>query len=207
MKWTHWPRGFARRFFGPLDHDSRCLSTAGCYEKCGHTFFCFPGSFSLPLRLGLPSSLRSPVAAPPNLCPSGLPYVSLLFTSLPREPLCGAEAAEGPGAPASVSLHPPGLLTVCHRPSGERDLQQEKLLSPTPSTRSDLDFSSYRSFEPILRLLPQGISPVSQHWATWALYNLVSVYREYPLALSSDTGTFTQLSAFPQGAHSPGGEH
>ncbi|MEE6513991.1 hypothetical protein FKM82_021911 [Ascaphus truei] len=35
---------------------------------------------------------------------------------------------------------------------------------------------NYRSFEPILRLLPQRISPVSQHWATWALYNLVSVY-------------------------------
>uniref|UniRef100_A0A3B3Y2U6 Protein zer-1 homolog n=1 Tax=Poecilia mexicana TaxID=48701 RepID=A0A3B3Y2U6_9TELE len=35
---------------------------------------------------------------------------------------------------------------------------------------------NYRSFEPILRLLPQGIAPVSQHWATWALYNLVSVY-------------------------------
>ncbi|XP_013921455.1 PREDICTED: protein zer-1 homolog [Thamnophis sirtalis] len=35
---------------------------------------------------------------------------------------------------------------------------------------------NYRSFEPILRLLPQGVSPVSQHWATWALYNLVSVY-------------------------------
>ncbi|XP_023664107.1 protein zer-1 homolog [Paramormyrops kingsleyae] len=35
---------------------------------------------------------------------------------------------------------------------------------------------NYRSFEPILRLLPQSIAPVSQHWATWALYNLVSVY-------------------------------
>ncbi|XP_066466601.1 protein zer-1 homolog [Tiliqua scincoides] len=35
---------------------------------------------------------------------------------------------------------------------------------------------NYRSFEPILRLIPQGIAPVSQHWATWALYNLVSVY-------------------------------
>ncbi|KAM9324890.1 protein zer-1 homolog [Gastrophryne carolinensis] len=35
---------------------------------------------------------------------------------------------------------------------------------------------NYRSFEPILRLLPQNVSPVSQHWATWALYNLVSVY-------------------------------
>uniref|UniRef100_U3FVI7 Protein zer-1 homolog n=2 Tax=Micrurus TaxID=8634 RepID=U3FVI7_MICFL len=35
---------------------------------------------------------------------------------------------------------------------------------------------NYRSFEPILRLLPQWVSPVSQHWATWALYNLVSVY-------------------------------
>lgn len=54
---------------------------------------------------------------------------------------------------------------------------------PPPWHQSDLDFSFHRSFEPILRLLPQGISPVSQHWATWALYNLVSVYREYPLAL------------------------
>lgn len=35
---------------------------------------------------------------------------------------------------------------------------------------------NYRSFEPILRLLPQSVSPVSQHWATWALYNLISVY-------------------------------
>ncbi|XP_058015288.1 protein zer-1 homolog [Ahaetulla prasina] len=35
---------------------------------------------------------------------------------------------------------------------------------------------NYRSFEPILRLLPQWVSPVSQHWATWALFNLVSVY-------------------------------
>uniref|UniRef100_A0A9J8BNT3 Protein zer-1 homolog n=1 Tax=Cyprinus carpio carpio TaxID=630221 RepID=A0A9J8BNT3_CYPCA len=35
---------------------------------------------------------------------------------------------------------------------------------------------NYRSFEPILRLLPQSCAPVSQHWATWALYNLVSVY-------------------------------
>ncbi|XP_042193523.1 protein zer-1 homolog isoform X2 [Callorhinchus milii] len=35
---------------------------------------------------------------------------------------------------------------------------------------------NYRSFEPILRLLPQRIAPVSQHWATWALFNLTSVY-------------------------------
>lgn len=35
---------------------------------------------------------------------------------------------------------------------------------------------NYRSFEPILRLLPQNGALVSQHWATWALYNLVSVY-------------------------------
>uniref|UniRef100_A0A8C2B4R1 Protein zer-1 homolog n=1 Tax=Cyprinus carpio TaxID=7962 RepID=A0A8C2B4R1_CYPCA len=38
---------------------------------------------------------------------------------------------------------------------------------------------NYRSFEPILRLLPQSGAPVSQHWATWALYNLVSVYRDF----------------------------
>uniref|UniRef100_A0A8C5HYZ5 Protein zer-1 homolog n=1 Tax=Gouania willdenowi TaxID=441366 RepID=A0A8C5HYZ5_GOUWI len=45
---------------------------------------------------------------------------------------------------------------------------------------------NYRSFEPILRLLPQSISPVSQHWATWALYNLVSVYLN-KIRLSSQT--------------------
>uniref|UniRef100_A0A8D0HF10 Protein zer-1 homolog n=1 Tax=Sphenodon punctatus TaxID=8508 RepID=A0A8D0HF10_SPHPU len=43
-----------------------------------------------------------------------------------------------------------------------------------------------RSFEPILRLIPQGISPVSQHWATWALYNLVSVYRKFPPGRSEE---------------------
>ena len=59
---------------------------------------------------------------------------------------------------------------------------------PMPSINNNLGFSSCRSFEPILRLLPQGISPVSQHWATWALYNLVSVYREYPLAPCSLIG-------------------
>ncbi|XP_041050195.1 protein zer-1 homolog [Carcharodon carcharias] len=37
---------------------------------------------------------------------------------------------------------------------------------------------NYRSFEPILRLLPQRVAPVSQHWATWALFNLTSVYPE-----------------------------
>ncbi|KAJ8384906.1 hypothetical protein AAFF_G00197140 [Aldrovandia affinis] len=35
---------------------------------------------------------------------------------------------------------------------------------------------NYRSFEPILRLLPQSTAPVSQHWATWALYSLLCVY-------------------------------
>lgn len=50
-----------------------------------------------------------------------------------------------------------------------------------------LCFGASRSFEPILRLLPQGISPVSQHWATWALYNLVSVYRKHLHTLNVDS--------------------
>lgn len=47
---------------------------------------------------------------------------------------------------------------------------------------------NYRSFEPILRLLPQSIAPVSQHWATWALFNLVSVYpsKYCPLLVKED---------------------
>ncbi|XP_070614569.1 protein zer-1 homolog isoform X2 [Erythrolamprus reginae] len=47
---------------------------------------------------------------------------------------------------------------------------------------------NYRSFEPILRLLPQWVSPVSQHWATWALYNLVSVYHKYCPLLIKEGG-------------------
>ncbi|KAM8872099.1 protein zer-1 homolog isoform 1-T2 [Synchiropus picturatus] len=53
------------------------------------------------------------------------------------------------------------------------DKMWEAIQSWDVSSRRNIN---YRSFEPILRLLPQGISPVSQHWATWALYNLVSVY-------------------------------
>lgn len=50
----------------------------------------------------------------------------------------------------------------------------------SPGIFNNFSIFPCRSFEPILRLLPQGISPVSQHWATWALYNLVSVYRKFP---------------------------
>ncbi|MEQ2205821.1 Protein zer-1, partial [Xenoophorus captivus] len=56
------------------------------------------------------------------------------------------------------------------------DRMWEAIQSWDVSSRRNIN---YRSFEPILRLLPQSIAPVSQHWATWALYNLVSVYREY----------------------------
>uniref|UniRef100_A0A667WPA8 Protein zer-1 homolog n=1 Tax=Myripristis murdjan TaxID=586833 RepID=A0A667WPA8_9TELE len=52
---------------------------------------------------------------------------------------------------------------------------------------------NYRSFEPILRLLPQGISPVSQHWATWALFNLVSVYPSKYCPLLIKEGGITLL--------------
>uniref|UniRef100_A0A8C2ZGU5 Protein zer-1 homolog n=1 Tax=Cyclopterus lumpus TaxID=8103 RepID=A0A8C2ZGU5_CYCLU len=52
---------------------------------------------------------------------------------------------------------------------------------------------NYRSFEPILRLLPQSISPVSQHWATWALFNLVSVYPSKYCPLLIKEGGITLL--------------
>lgn len=68
-----------------------------------------------------------------------------------------------------VGIDPSTVLSWC------RWAQLQGLHSP-PSL---LWFDALRSFEPILRLLPQGISPVSQHWATWALYNLVSVYRKH----------------------------
>uniref|UniRef100_UPI00358F2958 protein zer-1 homolog isoform X2 n=1 Tax=Myxine glutinosa TaxID=7769 RepID=UPI00358F2958 len=34
---------------------------------------------------------------------------------------------------------------------------------------------NYRSFEPILRLVPHMVAPIAQHWATWALLNLTIV--------------------------------
>uniref|UniRef100_A0A8C7U8S7 Protein zer-1 homolog n=1 Tax=Oncorhynchus mykiss TaxID=8022 RepID=A0A8C7U8S7_ONCMY len=58
-----------------------------------------------------------------------------------------------------------------------RDMVMDKMMDAIQSwdvtSRRNIN---YRSFEPILRLLPQSIAPVSQHWATWALFNLVSVY-------------------------------
>lgn len=35
-------------------------------------------------------------------------------------------------------------------------------------------FINYRSFKPILRLIPMFDAPASQHWAIWALANLTS---------------------------------
>uniref|UniRef100_A0A8R1TZP5 Zyg eleven-related protein 1 n=1 Tax=Onchocerca volvulus TaxID=6282 RepID=A0A8R1TZP5_ONCVO len=39
-------------------------------------------------------------------------------------------------------------------------------------------FINYRSFKPILRLIPMFDAPASQHWAIWALANLTSTDRE-----------------------------
>lgn len=62
---------------------------------------------------------------------------------------------------------------------------------------------NYRSFEPILRLLPQSGAPVSQHWATWALYNLVSVYpsKYCPLLIKEGGVSLLQTVLELQTAH------
>ncbi|VDO39204.1 unnamed protein product, partial [Onchocerca flexuosa] len=39
-------------------------------------------------------------------------------------------------------------------------------------------FINYRSFKPILRLIPMFDAPASQHWAIWALANLTSTDRD-----------------------------
>uniref|UniRef100_A0AAX7T3B9 Protein zer-1 homolog n=1 Tax=Astatotilapia calliptera TaxID=8154 RepID=A0AAX7T3B9_ASTCA len=75
-----------------------------------------------------------------------------------------------------------------------RDMVMEKMWEAIQSwdvsSRRNIN---YRSFEPILRLLPQSISPVSQHWATWALYNLVSVYPSKYCPLLIKEGGMTLL--------------
>ncbi|XP_004084932.1 protein zer-1 homolog [Oryzias latipes] len=70
------------------------------------------------------------------------------------------------------------------------DKMWEAIRSWDVSSRRNIN---YRSFEPILRLLPQSISPVSQHWATWALFNLVSVYPSKYCPLLIKEGGITLL--------------
>jgi len=38
---------------------------------------------------------------------------------------------------------------------------------------------TYRSFEPIFRLVEQYDNPICQRWACWALANLTTVYRNF----------------------------
>lgn len=178
VRWNPRPRGFA--FFRLWDHDSR-----GPAEGHHKSHFHFSGYFSLPPQ----NQLAPPCPRAPFLhhlicvAPASLPHPCAGPLSQ-RAPFA---EPEGPDAPPPQG---PTSLLVGGEPSS-----RGRCTPPTPGIRSDPDLSFYRSFEPILRLLPQGISPVSQHWATWALYNLVSVYREYPLDLCSDTGLLTGLQA------------
>ncbi len=51
----------------------------------------------------------------------------------------------------------------------------EKIVHATDSWSLEAKrFINYRSFRPILRLIPMFESPASQHWAIWALANLTS---------------------------------
>uniref|UniRef100_A0A914WS21 Uncharacterized protein n=1 Tax=Plectus sambesii TaxID=2011161 RepID=A0A914WS21_9BILA len=51
----------------------------------------------------------------------------------------------------------------------------EKIVEATNSWNlKSRRFINYRSFRPILRLIPMFESPASQHWAVWALANLTS---------------------------------
>ncbi|XP_064420442.1 protein zer-1 homolog [Latimeria chalumnae] len=83
------------------------------------------------------------------------------------------------------------------------ELRREEVMARMWSAIQSWDVSSkrninYRSFEPILRLLPQGVSPVSQHWATWALCNLISVYPDKYCPLLIKEGGITLLNEVMQ---------
>ncbi|XP_064649443.1 protein zer-1 homolog [Lineus longissimus] len=54
---------------------------------------------------------------------------------------------------------------------------------------------NYRSFEPILRLLPVYETPAVQHWASWALCNLTQVYPEKYCRLLEREGGLVLLDA------------
>lgn len=176
MTWSHWPGPrAARTVFRLWDNDPR-WPVEGLYRACCPSPL-LPWAPRPPPQPG-PSSLLGPQLQ------HHLPCESTRLTSVPGELLLWSlQWAGGPDAPRPLPAASTGLL-VTGPSTEEKPPTRGSEPSPTPpmpSLKSDLDFSSYRSFEPILRLLPQGISPVSQHWATWALYNLVSVYRECAL--------------------------
>ncbi|VDK80805.1 unnamed protein product [Litomosoides sigmodontis] len=63
--------------------------------------------------------------------------------------------------------------------SVSRAFVMEKIIKATNTW--DLEakrFINYRSFKPILRLIPMFDAPASQHWAIWALANLTSTDRD-----------------------------
>jgi len=62
--------------------------------------------------------------------------------------------------------------------STSRDSVMDRIVRATRSwDLSTKRFINYRSFRPILRLLPLFLAPASQLWATWALANLTSTDR------------------------------
>ncbi|KAM9450398.1 protein zer-1 homolog isoform 1-T1 [Clarias gariepinus] len=72
-----------------------------------------------------------------------------------------------------IMLDGPEVWTV---ENPNRDMVIEKMVGAIQSWDvTSYQIIEYRSFESILPLLSQSISPVSQHWAMWTLYRLVFI--------------------------------
>ncbi|KAF1763581.1 hypothetical protein GCK72_011848 [Caenorhabditis remanei] len=74
-------------------------------------------------------------------------------------------------------------MTVC------RDVVMQKIVEATSTWKlATRRFINYRSFRPILRLLPLYHAYASQHWAVWALANLTTTDGEKYCAYVRDEG-------------------
>ncbi|VDK18869.1 unnamed protein product [Anisakis simplex] len=87
--------------------------------------------------------------------------------------------------------------------SVSRDVVMQKIIKATESW--DLEarrFINYRSFKPILRLIPMFDAQASQHWAIWALANLTSTDRDKYCAYVRNEGGVPLLELVANDARS-----
>ncbi|KAG9335361.1 hypothetical protein JZ751_005283 [Albula glossodonta] len=105
-------------------------------------------------------ALRPQLLTPHELLDSSADGIEVAYNA------CGVLSHVMSDGPEMWSVVDPGRDTVIDR-------MWRAIRRWDPNSRRNI---TYRSFEPIMRLLPESSAPVSQHWATWALYNLVTVY-------------------------------
>ena len=104
------------------------------------------------------------------------PGVLLITTLGPFDYLCSAVVLQQAIYYSHHRLLPRVWNSIC--------FSQKSITTSAPTYKAYSDSQNYtfhifRSFEPILRLVPKFEAPESQHWSIWALCNLTTMYRKY----------------------------